>query len=246
MNKQWIIRLAAVVITLLMTACELGGGVTTTNTDSTYTNNSGTTYTTSESPSDSVAGTGIIPDSGQTSCYYDITIEDFNGDGIDDYYDPSQIYCVDQYAAWQPFGQDGNYTSTYNAMSYTDNGDGTVLDNITGLTWQKCAMGETGSDCSGGTIGSYSWSSALTACTNSTLAGGGWRLPNVTELMGIVDYEQSMGTIDNTSFPGGTVSPYWTSTPHATYSTWAWYISFSQGQIMTNDKTSYYYVRCVR
>lgn len=233
MKIQWIKRTIAIAMTLSLAACELGGG-----------DSGGYTFTPSPYiPSG--AGTGIIPDSGQTSCYYDYTIIDINGDGLDDVYDPSQSYCLnDKYAAWQPYGQDGDHL--INAMSYTDNGDGTVLDNITGLVWQKCAVGESGSDCTLGSIASYTWSGAISACAGSSLAGGGWRLPTVTELMYIVDYEESFGTIDHTAFPGGTVSPYWTSTPHAVYSSWAWYVSFSEGSVMVDDKIDPHYVRCVR
>lgn len=225
-GMQW----AAVVMTLLsLAACESGVETKSVTVQST----SGT----DNSIADSSGGdTGPVPDSGQTSCYYD-----YINDGI---YIPYQSYCVDEYAAWKPYGQDGNYP--INAMSYTDNGDGTVLDNITGLTWQKCAVGESGSDCTLGSIGSYSWSGAITACANSTLDGGGWRLPNVTELMRIVNYEESFGTIDQTAFPGGTVSVYWTSTPHAQYSNWAWYVSFSEGAVIVDDKVDPHYVRCVR
>lgn len=228
MTKQWMIRLTAVAMTLFVTACEIGG--TTTNTDSSNTYDMGT-------------HTGVIPDSGQTSCYYDYTIIDINGDGIDDVYDPSQSYCVNEYAAWQPYGQDAHYS--INPLSYTDNGDGTIHDNVTGLVWQKCSVGETGSDCSGGSIGSYSWSSAQSVCASSNLAGGNWRLPTMTELMSIVDYEESMGTLDGTAFPG-TSSPYWTSTPHAYYSSFAWFVNFSQGTITADYKTNLHYARCVR
>lgn len=230
MTKQWMIRLTAVAMTLFVTACEIGGA--TTNGDNTYTYDPGPTDSTS--PSDYVAGTGVIPDSGQTSCYYDIISDGF--------YNPSQIYCVGENDGWQPYGQDGNYT--INSLSYTDNGDGTILDNITGLTWQKCALGESGSDCSGGLIGSYTWSSAQTVCASSTLAGGGWRLPTMTELMSIVDYEESLGTLDAV-FPG-TSSYYWTSTPHAYYSSLAWLVGFSQGSIGADYITNAHYARCVR
>jgi hypothetical protein len=54
-----------------------------------------------------------LPDSGQSKCY------DSAG---------SEIVCP-------PSGQDGAYT--LNAMSFSDNGNGTVSDNNTGLMWQK-------------------------------------------------------------------------------------------------------------
>jgi hypothetical protein len=33
------------------------------------------------------------------------------------------------------YGQDAQFTGT--AFDYTDNGDGTVTDNVTGLTWEQ-------------------------------------------------------------------------------------------------------------
>lgn len=58
-----------------------------------------------------------VPDTGQTTCY------DAAGTVID---------CP---SPGEPFhGQDGNYT--INAPSYTDLGNGVVLDNVTGLHWE--------------------------------------------------------------------------------------------------------------
>jgi hypothetical protein len=54
---------------------------------------------------------------------------------------------------------DCNYLPGYAPQSFTDNGDGTIKDNNTGLVWMKCSMSNvsgvprTGNDCSGGTIG---------------------------------------------------------------------------------------------
>ena len=59
-----------------------------------------------------------IPDTGITECY------DANGALISPCPSPGQDF----------YGQDGNIN--YNAMSYSDNGD-TVIDNVTGLVWQK-------------------------------------------------------------------------------------------------------------
>jgi len=57
------------------------------------------------------AGTIQLPDTGQTKCYR----------GVDPY---DEIPCAGT-------GQDGAYT--INPMSFTDNGNGTVTDNNTGL-----------------------------------------------------------------------------------------------------------------
>ena len=55
-----------------------------------------------------------------------------------------------------------------NLESYTDNGDGTVTDNVTGLMWQQAVPTAT-----------YSWAGAVTYCSTLTLAGhSDWRLPS--------------------------------------------------------------------
>jgi hypothetical protein len=97
-------------------------------------------------------------------------------------------------------------------LSYTDNGDGTITDNVTGLMWEK-------KDDSGGIHhmdNGYTWSGASYGTTNimdgtiattflaALNAGGGfagytdWRIPNAKELQSIVDYE--------IPYPGPTVN----------------------------------------
>lgn len=70
---------------------------------------------------------------------------------------------------------------------FTDNGYGTVTDNMTGLVWTKAA------DCNLSVL----WNDALEYC-NTLAAGscglsdgssaGDWRLPNIRELLSLIDY----------------------------------------------------------
>lgn len=177
-------------------------------------------------PPQNVASTPV-PDSGQTQCYYD----------TGSYPQPYACYPGDVADA----GQDGNYK--INQMSFTDKGDGTIYDNVTGLTWQKCSAGKSGSDCSIGSMGAYSWSAAIGLCSR---LGTGWRLPSVTELTRIVDFGTSYSTIDGTKFPGTGISGYWSSTAHANVSGYAWYVNFAQGNTWSVPQTESHYVRCVR
>ena len=73
------------------------------------------------------------------------------------------------------FWQDGGRIN--NEPSYTDNGDGTVTDKITGLVWQQ-DMGE-----------KISYSDAVEKVKNLTLGGhDDWRIPTIKELYSLIDF----------------------------------------------------------
>ncbi len=156
-----------------------------------------------------------VPDTGQTTCY------DANG---------NVIACAGT-------GQDGAYI--INPMSYTDNGDGTVTDNVTGLMWQKQDDGNW-----------RAWSDAGTYC--SSLGAGlhsDWRLPGIKELMSIVNYgiPYPAPTINSTYFPNTNASFYWSSTTDASGTYNAWSVFFYDGLVIHYVNSSFLpYVRCVR
>ena len=124
----------------------------------------------------------------------------------------------------------------YNPMSYTDNGDNTATDNVTGLMWQIP------------TAGPDTWSNAINYCDGLNLAGhDDWRLPSVFELSTIIDFGPNNPSIDNTIFSGTQGESYWTSTEWANNpGSNSWGIFFSQGRIGLYSIDSSYYIRCVR
>ncbi len=86
------------------------------------------------------------------------------------------------------YGQDAQYTG--NAPSYTDNGDGTVTDNVTGLVWAQ--------DLSTSTM---DWDEASTYCDSATTGDiSDWRLPSVKELWSIRDFSQGWPWVDTDYF----------------------------------------------
>jgi hypothetical protein len=99
------------------------------------------------------------------------------------------------------------------SFEYTDNGDGTVLDRRTKLIIQKCSNGQTYSagTCVGG-LGTISWSAALTYCNSLTLAGRSWRLPNLNELVSLMDMSKTAPFFDTTIFPNQTTANFHSST----------------------------------
>ena len=88
------------------------------------------------------------------------------------------------------YGQDGHY---FTPCSYTDNGDGTVTDNITGLTWQV-DFGE-----------KITWETAMNGLDefNEQALGGysDWRVPTIKELYSLVQFTGSMGHTEETCIP---------------------------------------------
>lgn len=119
-----------------------------------------------------------------------------------------------------------------------------VLDTQTGLIWKRCSEGQkwTGTTC-GGKATSPNWRAAL-AIANA--AGGGWRLPNVKELVSLVDITRSSPTIDPVAFPATLISSYWSSTPYNDYPDFAWAVGFNFGAVNFWHTDIGYRVRLVR
>ena len=131
-------------------------------------------------------------------------------------------------------------TGQPNPASYRDNGDGTVTDNITCLTWQKTASST-----------KYTVAAGRTACAG---LGAGWRLATRVELASVNDF-----TLSGSKFPTPLAGP---SGFFKTGSEWVlttkqigagagtdfgWAYNFSDG-IVSNARSGATadYVRCVR
>ena len=138
---------------------------------------------------------------------------------------------------------------------FTDNSDGTVTDNLTGLIWLKNANGPNTK---------REWNTALSDvtelntngtmndhhCGDSSNAGShqtDWRLPNVRELLSLVDYGQDKPALPS-GHPFSDVHSdfYWSSSTHAHHTTNAWYARLLRGFVNDDNKTNAYYVWPVR
>jgi hypothetical protein len=122
-----------------------------------------------------------------------------------------------------------------NIQSFTNNNDGTITDNSTGLMWEQ------------GEPGQKTWSDALNYCNNRNLANKtDWRLPNIKELQSLAGYLGGSPSIDTNYFPDAHSYYYWSSTTYRDGFTNARYVDFSDGGISYWGKNQSLYVRCVR
>lgn len=155
-----------------------------------------------------------------------------------------QTFCYDDSGATNNVvpcagtGQDGDLQKGFAMKSYTDNGNGTVTDNNTGLIWQK-----------DDDLAVHSFQEALSLCNSNAAAlpGSTWRMPNINELQSIVDYTTSSPAINFTYFPLAQSDNYWSSTTFSSgLDTRAWYINFGNGNTAAITKSASMLVRCVR
>jgi uncharacterized protein DUF1566 len=161
-----------------------------------------------------------------------------------------------------PSGQDGAVLAGV-PRAYTDEGDGTIQDNTTGLMWEKLSNDGGINDWTD----TYTWHNAFSvklARLNTPPCFAGhcdWRLPNRRELESLVDAGRAAPAIDpafdNACQPGCTVTEcsctqlnfYWSSTSYQdpTQAGFAWNVDFNTGIVNAFDKTlPVYFVRAVR
>jgi hypothetical protein len=137
--------------------------------------------------------------------------------------------------------------SIASSKTYTTNGDGTVNDKTTGLTWMRCPAGQSGDDCSTGNATKYTWQDAIDYCDKLNFADyDDWRLPEVHELFSIVDYTKFNPAFDVTTFPATPIYYFWSSSSHSYDTNEAWYVYLYTGLVIRNNKTYRFDVRCVR
>ena len=178
-------RLAAISIAaMMMVTAGCSSAATTTTTTAVATGAASTTITTATAAD----ATYAVAATGQTACY------DIDG---------AEMTCAADGEALS--GQDANFVDGA-AMSYTDNGDGTVTDDVTGLDWQQVPLDQ-----------SFTWDGAVEYANSLELGGyDDWRVPSAKELYSIANFSTGWPYLDTNYFglASGEVSKdeqYWTS-----------------------------------
>ena len=191
----------------------------------------------------------LVPKTGQTTCYNS---------------SETVISCTGT-------GQDGEYRKgvAWPNPRFTDNLDGTITDNLTGLIWLKnancIATNYPGfdNDSTAGD-GRVAWQHALdfvAGINDGTYPNCGagatdWRLPNYNELASLVHKGYYDPALPNTTGTGqwsegdlfNNVQSYgcWSSTTYAGGSVYAWYVYMGGGYVYLGSKSYCYYVWPVR
>ncbi len=134
-----------------------------------------------------------------------------------------------------------------------------VKDNVTGLVWEVktddtgihdkdntyrwggiTAIGKTHT----GKKGTYydDWTGLVNGTNSENLCGyNDWEVLTREELISIVNYNKTSLTIDENFFPNTSSAGYWSSSPDAVNSDYAWIVSFASGN--DNGSTRYDYYR---
>ena len=122
------------------------------------------------------------------------------------------------------------------ANHFTDNGNGTITDNVTQLIWQKVPN-----------TTPQTWENALAYAENLSLASAtDWRLPNIKELQSLNDESVTNPSVSTTFFPTIGVHNYWSSTSLPNQTTKAWFWNTQFGITTYDTKTNSNYTLCVR
>ncbi|MDD5754425.1 MAG: DUF1566 domain-containing protein, partial [Methylococcales bacterium] len=128
---------------------------------------------------------------------------------------------------------------------FTINNDGTATHTKTGLSWQRCSIGQTwnGSTCDG-TVQNFTWDDAM---TNYNTDCNGWRLPRIDELNTITEHGKFNPAINSTIFPNTPAVFYWSaSSADAYYPNYKWIVHFYSGNATYDDKSRNYSIRLVK
>jgi len=114
-------------------------------------------------------------------------------------------------------------------MRFLDNNDGIVTDTTTGLVWLKDLTG----------LDYQTWEEAKETCAVLGVAGGGWRVPTVKELLSLADYSQYAPALpEGHPFSGVQSYFYWSSSTYVSYPSVAWRVYLLDGGVSHRFKGS--------
>ena len=107
-----------------------------------------------------------------------------------------------------------------------------VCDRTTGLTWQQTPDATLRTN-----------AAAVTYCLG---LGNHYRLPEIKELISLLDYSQFNPTLPPGIFTGVANDGYWSATQNAQTAPLTWIGFFNNGSVVSDDRSNNLHVWCVR
>ena len=133
-----------------------------------------------------------------------------------------------------------------------------VRDKVTGLIWQRCAIGMVWSTTNSTCVPTppttsaqkFKWTDALdvarTTPTSPAAGGRPWRLPNHAELYSLPERACYGPALNTTYFINDPAGWFWSSSPHGGSVSMAWIVNTFNGEDYVNSKDYTFFVRLVR
>jgi photosystem II stability/assembly factor-like uncharacterized protein len=151
---------------------------------------------------------------------------------------PAELPATGQTSGSVP-GEDGDLRKgvSWPSPRFTDNGDGTITDNLTGLMWDKNAN----------RYGARTWTEALSDANDLVIESyDDWRLPNVVELRSLINAGQSepYTWLNSEGFSDVQANYYWLSTSSGTDA--AMIVNMIDGTMHSRFKTETWFLCAVR
>ncbi len=130
---------------------------------------------------------------------------------------------------------------------FSDNSNGTITDNLTGLVWLKNANCYGTSTWAGAISSANGLKSGACGLTDSSKAGD-WRLPNRKELKSLISRQQANNAtwLVSLGFSNVQADYYWSSSTYASNTDGAWGVSMFTGYVSNGNKATNYDVWPVR
>jgi hypothetical protein len=151
-------------------------------------------------------------------------------------YSPAEEFVVQEKIEWP-------------APRFTDNGDGTVTDGLTGLMWLKDAgcLKKRWND-SLNIIVDFNTNAQRYSCSGYSADYNDWRMPNVKELESMINYEASdaAGWLKSAGFANVQYSSYWSSTSSKKSAAQAWIMNMKKSSKQLQNKKANYFAWPVR
>ncbi|SFC68355.1 DUF1566 domain-containing protein [Pseudoalteromonas denitrificans] len=145
---------------------------------------------------------------------------------------------------------DADLVATTPSSRFVQSDNGTVEDQLTGLMWMRCSIGQTYNSTTkacDNEAQQVTWQQALKTAKSTTFADfSDWHLPDYKQLASIVERQCVDPAVNAVLFPNTLAENYWSSTSSIDKADHAWAYAFYSGKNNLKNKNADVYLRLVR